>query len=99
MKNKKHRITKRRTNIMPEHLKKREFISRELHHPFGGYIDRVIQSNLDPFKWHVFVIKPLTGSVYTINTKSAHEMCEQGHPCFAYVDDIHVQVSEDYFTR
>ena len=99
MKNKKYGIKKRRTNIMPEHLRKREFISEELHDPFGRYIESIRQSDFNPFEWHVFVIEPFTRSMYTINTKGAHEMYEQGHPCFAYVDDIHVQVNEGYFTR
>ena len=91
------KIKKRRTNIMPEHLKRQRFVVKELHNSFGKYIERVVQSNLDPFEWRVFVITPLNGSVYAINTKDAHELCEAGHPCHAYIDSTFVQVYEDYF--
>ena len=97
MKIKKHRTIKRRTNIMPEHLKKREFIVKELSNSPTRHIIRVIQSNLVGDEWRVEYFEMNQIVSMGMGFKEAHELYKLGHPCYAYTDGIFIQVYEDYF--
>lgn len=97
MKNKKYRIIKRRTNIMPEHLKRRGFVVKELHRNNAYHIQRVAQNNLDKNEWVIFYASGGIMVAEAITIKYAHELCELGYPCYAYIGSIFVQVYENYF--
>lgn len=94
---KKHRVVKRRTNIMPEHLRKQKYITKELSNSSTRRILHVAQSNLDKYRWRVKYIEMNTVTSMEITFKNAHELCELGHPCYAYIDNTFIQVYEDYF--
>ena len=99
MKNKKHRIIKRRTNIMPEHLRKQEFVVKELSNSPTRRVIRVVQSNLVGDEWRVEYYEMNQIVSVAISFKQAHELYELGYPCYAYEDSIFKPVNEVYFTR